>query len=202
MERCGDSPHRRAPRPPLFGLLLLGVIAPTHGLAAARDQKPRVVPRTIHDRALAEGEVSAGRVRAPIWSRGGERADEPGPRGVSTGDRRRCPACSEQADEAAPVLSLFASGDGIVSSSHTHFAVASGTSMGPSMWPEPGPSSSKPRRPRVDETCQALTGTGLLITDGRDGAGTTRPRIHVDLALSALLNPGGADHHQRIVPIA
>ena len=38
-------------------LLLLGVILPAHALAAPSDQKPRVVPSTLHDRALAEGEV-------------------------------------------------------------------------------------------------------------------------------------------------
>src|SRR6266850_2203046 len=38
-------------------LLLLGVILPTQVLAGPADQKPRAVPRTLHDRALAEGEV-------------------------------------------------------------------------------------------------------------------------------------------------
>ena len=38
-------------------LLLLAVILPAHALAAAPDQKPRVVPSALHDRALAEGEV-------------------------------------------------------------------------------------------------------------------------------------------------
>jgi subtilisin family serine protease len=38
-------------------LLLLGVILPAHALAAPSDQKPRVVPSALHDRALAEGEV-------------------------------------------------------------------------------------------------------------------------------------------------
>ncbi|TMK25269.1 MAG: hypothetical protein E6G64_16290 [Actinobacteria bacterium] len=39
----------------------------------------------------------------------------------------------------------------------------------------------------VDEVLQALTSTGLPITDPRAGTGTTLPRIQVDLALSALL---------------
>ena len=38
-------------------LLLLGVILPTHVVAAPRDEKARVVPTRIHDRAQAEGEV-------------------------------------------------------------------------------------------------------------------------------------------------
>ena len=38
-------------------LLLLGVILPTQVLAAPPDQKPHAVPRALHDRALAEGEV-------------------------------------------------------------------------------------------------------------------------------------------------
>src|SRR5262245_16982333 len=38
-------------------LLLLGVILPAHALAAQGDKTPRVVPRALHDRALAEGEV-------------------------------------------------------------------------------------------------------------------------------------------------
>src|SRR5207253_7714690 len=42
----------------------------------------------------------------------------------------------------------------------------------------------------VDEILQALTGTGVMIEDTLAGTGTTRPRIQVDLALSALLNPG------------
>src|SRR5256885_12227290 len=38
-------------------LLFLSVILPAHALAAPPDQKPRVVPSALHDRALAEGEV-------------------------------------------------------------------------------------------------------------------------------------------------
>jgi len=38
-------------------LLLLAVILPAPALAAPPDQKPRVVPSALHDRALAEGEV-------------------------------------------------------------------------------------------------------------------------------------------------
>src|SRR2546428_8361962 len=38
-------------------LLLLGIILPTLAVAAPRDEKSRVVPTGIHDRAMAEGEV-------------------------------------------------------------------------------------------------------------------------------------------------
>src|SRR5262249_13430492 len=38
-------------------LLLLSIILPAHALAAPPDQNPRAVPSTLHDRALAEGEV-------------------------------------------------------------------------------------------------------------------------------------------------
>src|SRR5438445_386155 len=40
-----------------INLLLLAVILPAHALAAPPDQKPRMVPSVLHDRALAEGEV-------------------------------------------------------------------------------------------------------------------------------------------------
>ena len=39
----------------------------------------------------------------------------------------------------------------------------------------------------VDEILQAITSSGLPVTDHRAGTGTTRPRIQVDLALSVLL---------------
>src|SRR5215510_6163115 len=37
--------------------VILGIVLPTHALAAARDEDNRVVPTRIHDRAQAEGEV-------------------------------------------------------------------------------------------------------------------------------------------------
>jgi subtilisin family serine protease len=89
----------------------------------------------------------------------------------------------------APFLSLFAPGDEILSSyPGESFAVASGTSMASphvagawAILKQAAPTAS------VDEILQALTSTGLPITDPRAGTGTTRPRIQVDLALSALL---------------
>src|SRR5437667_331015 len=71
------------------------------------------------------------------------------------------------------------------------FAIASGTSMAAphvaGTW-----AVLKQAKPtaNVDEILQALTGTGVMIEDTLAGTGTTRPRIQVDLALSALLNPG------------
>src|SRR6266850_3310897 len=91
-----------------------------------------------------------------------------------------------------PVLSLFAPGADIISSyPGGQFAVASGTSMAAphvtGAW-----AILKQARPTasVDEVLQALTDTGLLITDTRAGTGATRPRIQVDFALGDLLNPG------------
>ena len=89
----------------------------------------------------------------------------------------------------APFLSLFAPGDEIISSyPDAQFAVASGTSMAAphvagawAILKQAAPTAS------VDEVLQALTSTGLPITDPRAGTGTTLPRIQVDLALSALL---------------
>ncbi|MGH7346009.1 MAG: S8 family serine peptidase, partial [Candidatus Rokuibacteriota bacterium] len=89
----------------------------------------------------------------------------------------------------APFLSLFAPGDEIISSyPFENFAVASGTSMAAphvagawAILKQAAPTAS------VDEILQAITSTGLPITDLRAGTGTTRPRIQVDLALSALL---------------
>jgi len=91
-----------------------------------------------------------------------------------------------------PFLSLFAPGDEIISSyPGGQFAVASGTSMAAphvagawAILKQAAPAAG------VDEILQALANTGLMITDPRAGTGTARPRIQVDLALSALLNPG------------
>ncbi len=89
----------------------------------------------------------------------------------------------------APFLSLFAPGDEIISSyPFENFAVASGTSMAAphvaGAWAilrQAAPTAS------VDEILQAITSSGLPVTDHRAGTGTTRPRIQVDLALSVLL---------------
>src|SRR3989454_1299286 len=90
----------------------------------------------------------------------------------------------------APFLSLFAPGDEIISSfPGGGFEFASGTSMASphvagtwAVLKQAVPAAS------VDEILGALTGTGTMITDPRAGTGTTRPRIQVDLALSALLD--------------
>ncbi len=92
----------------------------------------------------------------------------------------------------APFLSLFAPGDEIISSyPGSEFAVASGTSMAAphvtgawAVLKQAAPNAS------VDEVLHALSGTGVMIMDTRAGTGTTRPRIQVDVALMALLNPG------------
>src|SRR5262245_25375968 len=92
----------------------------------------------------------------------------------------------------APFLSLFAPGDEIISSyPDGQFAVASGTSMASphvagawAILKQAKPSAT------VDEVLQAFTATGVMITDGRAGGVTTKPRIQVDLALLALLYPG------------
>jgi subtilisin family serine protease len=92
----------------------------------------------------------------------------------------------------APFLSLFAPGDEIISSyPGDQFAVASGTSMASphvagawAILKQAKPSAT------VDEVLQALTDTGVMITDTRAGGVTTKPRIQVDLALLALLYPG------------
>src|SRR5216117_1459649 len=92
----------------------------------------------------------------------------------------------------APFLSLFAPGVSITSSfAGGGFAIASGTSMAAphvagtwAVLKQAKPTAS------VDEILQALSGTGVMIEDTLAETGTTRPRIQVDLALSALLNPG------------
>src|SRR5881296_3332700 len=92
----------------------------------------------------------------------------------------------------APFLSLLAPGDEIISSyPGGEFVVASGTSMAAphvtgawAVLKQAAPGAS------VDEVLQALSGTGVMIMDTRAGTGTTRPRIQVDVALMALLNPG------------
>src|SRR6059036_1401981 len=122
-------------------------------------------------------------------------------------DRLSAPACVSTAvsvgattkddqvayfSNVASFLSLFAPGDEIISSyPGGEFVVASGTSMAAphvtgawAVLKQAAPGAS------VDEVLQALTGTGVMIEDTLAGTGTTRPRIQVDLALSALLNPG------------
>jgi subtilisin family serine protease len=92
----------------------------------------------------------------------------------------------------APFLSLFAPGDGIISSfAGGGFAMASGTSMAAphvtgawAVLKQAKPTAS------VDEILRALNDTGVMIADTRAGTGTIRPRIQVDFALSDLLNPG------------
>ena len=92
----------------------------------------------------------------------------------------------------APFLSLFAPGVSITSSYPGGvFSIASGTSMAAphvtgtwAVLKQAKPTAS------VDEILQALSVTGVMIEDTVAGTGTTRPRIQVDLALSALLNPG------------
>src|SRR5207247_1835953 len=91
----------------------------------------------------------------------------------------------------APFLSLFAPGVSITSSfAGGGFAIASGTSMAAphvagtwAVLKQAKPTAS------VDEILQALSGTGVMIEDTLAETGTTRPRIQVDLALSAPLNP-------------
>src|SRR5438046_1223393 len=122
-------------------------------------------------------------------------------------DRLSAPACVSTAgrvgattkddqvadfSNVAPFLSLFAPGVSIISSfAGGGFAIASGTSMAAphvaGTW-----AVLKQAKPtaNVDEILQALTGTGVMIEDTLAGTGTTRPRTQVDLALSALLNPG------------
>src|SRR5256712_600159 len=122
-------------------------------------------------------------------------------------DRLSAPACVSTAvsvgattkdDQVADfsnvdlLLSLFAPGVSIISSfAGGGFAISSGTSMAAphvaGTW-----AVLKQAKPtaNVDEILQALTGTGVMIEDTLAGTGTTRPRIQVDLALSALLNPG------------
>src|SRR5881296_3284392 len=122
-------------------------------------------------------------------------------------DRLSAPACVSTAvsvgattkddqvadfSNVAPFLSLFAPGVSIISSfAGGGFAIASGTSMAAphvagtwAVLKQAKPTAS------VDEILQALSGTGVMIEDTLAETGTTRPRIQVDLALSALLNPG------------
>src|SRR2546425_5314411 len=122
-------------------------------------------------------------------------------------DRLSAPACVSTAvsvaattkddqvayfSNVAPFLSLFAPGVSITSSYPGGvFSIASGTSMAAphvtgtwAVLKQAKPTAS------VDEVLQALSVTGVMIEDTVAGTGTTRPRIQVDLALSALLNPG------------
>jgi subtilisin len=89
------------------------------------------------------------------------------------------------------LLDLFAPGESIYSSMPgAGYAYLSGTSMAAPhvagawallMSADPGAS--------VTEVLEALTGTGLLITDTRTGGSVTKPRIQVDDALDVLVPP-------------
>ncbi len=104
----------------------------------------------------------------------------------------------------APFMSLFAPGDEILSSyPGGEFAVASGTSMASphvagtwAILKQAVPTAS------VDDILQALTSTGLPITDPRAGGGTTKPRIQVDLALSVLLGETQNPPALTVTPLA
>jgi len=104
----------------------------------------------------------------------------------------------------APFMSLFAPGDEIISSyPGGNFAVASGTSMAAphvagawAILKQAAPTAS------VDDILQALTSTGLPITDPRTGGGTTKPRIQVDLALSVLLGENQTPPVLSVTPLS
>src|SRR5881409_1784936 len=104
----------------------------------------------------------------------------------------------------APFMSLFATGDEIISSyPGGNFAVASGTSMAAphvagawAILKQAAPTAS------VDEILAALTSTGVPITDPRAGTGTTRPRIQVDLALSVLLGENQTPPVLSVTPLS
>ena len=89
----------------------------------------------------------------------------------------------------APHLSLLAPGVDIISAyPNNQFVIASGTSMAAphvagawAILKQAAPTAS------IDQILQALTSTGVMLTETRAETGTTVPRIQVDFALSVLL---------------
>jgi subtilisin family serine protease len=89
----------------------------------------------------------------------------------------------------APHLSLLAPGVDIVSAyPNNQFVVASGTSMAAphvagawAVLKQAAPTAS------IDQILEALTSTGVMLTETRAPTGTTVPRIQIDFALSVLL---------------
>jgi subtilisin family serine protease len=89
----------------------------------------------------------------------------------------------------APHLSLLAPGVDIASAyPNNQFVIASGTSMAAphvagawAILKQAAPTAS------IDQILEALTSTGVMLTETRAPTGTTVPRIQIDFALSVLL---------------